>query len=1179
MSRKRSRQTGLDEKINYNNYMDTGINEDTPDNNIIDSENNDIRGNDDAYVMSSDDDMIGSDDEDDDDYPPKKRSAITVNPQQTDEKLKAVQLIKPITKLSSNNNVTTICTKFGEILSAVLKQKTDEQSPTTSDIITQNNKDIKTRRDKLKKLPMVKKQQEDIAKLNELIAEQDNQILDIATKIMYNLSNSLPPELQKENLPVIVGVCLRSIGYKPLDPLVPATDRPWTPDSTIMNFSKTDLFDKLASIINPPKATAVNQEEDTQVVNLSTSAVDVDVASGQEFIKNGDDSNYMMRLNYNLRVKNSLPSLTDFNNFVNQIKTRLTAVASADISTTLKIFYDEHIASYLLSKLIIDAGDIIHDVEKVGIDNSYYTALPTLAGDIFGGQPDAIEALLKNCITSTPYIDNGKSFSNVSQERIRTMRTNAISKLITEIATKVSLPKIETITLTREQGYFELVKHIVSISGTGAITPFSYKESGRELRIADINSYYVTLTSPEDKEDFITNCISWCEVEDTEIITYIKQLITIENKTTSLQVPLLPITSFDGCGQTNMVQQTITPAEFNYVFGVYNYKVYTIKGSNSKFLHLVVVTHQNINTKLNILDAVFGFWGNITINMLLKSVGIKASRSGEGGKGGLMPIQQIYSVLLGAGVVGLPTECANKETPMYYDISIKDNDGLQNLLLLGNKTIGDLIVTTYKDVYAISTADSLIANSTMYNYLCGHSDKLQSVWRQSDGKGWKFTPGLFKEDITHKSTTIAIQLLSIAMMLKAMINKSVPTINSRPAYEQILRDYVKLVNEITDMDIDNISIMYRWNEIVTYTYKEFNKYNNYKDKNTPYNAAIMQLLIYENAIIKLRVEDYITQLNKYVNAANSNNADEAKLKFINNIYSSPKIENLFISDISAVAQNNSTNVNVDAILAYFKPYLLTENYLTITNINLTTISFSYKYIQSRDNAEAGFKIQYPPEALTLDNLEKEGERGSYITILKVTLPYTIETLIQLLATDKIKEPEPPVPGSTPMEANVSRLDIQNRIISFFKTNISTLETYDKNNVLQTDDPNNVLQTDDTNNVLQTDATTTFNNIINILKADKILAEEQPLQGVENIVFEENDAQGCQECSNGVCPIDMPPSTQMAPMELGGNKKTTRKKRKTKQKRKTKGGKKPGKNNTKKQRKNKNKQNTKTRKRK
>lgn len=1168
MSRKRSRQAGLDEKINYNNnYMDAAVSEDIPDNNVMDSDD-DVRGSDDAYVMSSDDDMIGSDDEDDDNYPPKKRSVIQLTPQQREENLKATELIKPATNLYSSN-LTSICTKFGEILMDVLSQQADEQSPTTSVVIANYYKDIKALRDKLKKLPRVKQKLTDIANLNELIAEQDKQISDIATTIMSNLSNGLPPELRSENLPVIVGVCLRSIGYKSQDPSVPATDRAWIPDSKIMKLSNTDLFDKLASIINPSKATSVNIEEDTQVINLSTSEVDVRAASGQEFMKNGDDSNYMMRLNYNLRVKKSLPSLADFNQFVEQIKLRLTAVASADISIMLKSFYDAHTQLYLPIKLIIDAGDIIHDVEKVGIDNSYYTALPTLANNIFDGHPQDIQNLLKTCITSVPYLQNGRTFSNVSQERIRSMRTNAILKLINDIATSVSLPKIETITLTKEQGFFELIKHIISISGTGAIKPFAYKESGRELRIMDIITYYSSLTE-DGKQEFFENCIGWCEVEDDNISKYISQLLNAEKSSIpSLQVPLLPITSFDGCGQTNMVQQSITPAEFNYVFGVYKYKVYTIKGTNSKFWHLVIVTHQDINTQTNILDAVFGFWGNITINMLLRTVGIQASRSGEGGKGDLMPIKQIYKVLVDGGVTDLPTECANAETPIYYDISMQTNVGLQNLLLLGNKTIGDLIVTTYKDVNAISTADSLIANSTMYNYLCGNSDKLQSVWRQSDGKGWKFTPGLFKEDTAHKSTTIAIQLLSVAMMLKAMINKSAPTLDSKSAYEKILENYVKLINEITGIDVDNVSIMYRWTEIVKYTYIEFNKYTNYKNKNPPYDAAIMQLLIYENAIIKLRVNDYITQLDKYVNAAN--NLDESKLKFINNIYSSPKIENLFLSDVAAVAYNNVATVSVNEIIHNFEPLDKDVKYLSITSINLTTISFSYnyKFIPYSEETKT-FEKDTKTDGLSINNDEVVGERKEQIRIIKFEIPYTIETLIQLLATDKIKEPDPPVVGSPPKQTNVTRLELQNRIISFFKTNISTIETYDANHVLQTD------------------ATTTFSNIIKILTDDKILAIGQPLQDIENIVFEEGDAQGCQECSNGICPVDVPilsseqPAPmdqleQLAPMELGGTNKKTRKKRKTKQKRKTKGGKKHGKNKTKKQRKNK--KNTKTRRRK
>ena len=88
MSRKRSRQAGLDEKIkDNNNYMDLGISNDMPDNNVMDSDNDDdVSGSDNAYVMSSDDDDVrGSDNEDDDDYPPPKRSVINLTPQQREE--------------------------------------------------------------------------------------------------------------------------------------------------------------------------------------------------------------------------------------------------------------------------------------------------------------------------------------------------------------------------------------------------------------------------------------------------------------------------------------------------------------------------------------------------------------------------------------------------------------------------------------------------------------------------------------------------------------------------------------------------------------------------------------------------------------------------------------------------------------------------------------------------------------------------------------------------------------------------------------------------------------------------------------------------------------------------------------------------------------------------------------
>jgi hypothetical protein len=127
--------------------------------------------------------------------------------------------------------------------------------------------------------------------------------------------------------------------------------------------------------------------------------------------------------------------------------------------------------------------------------------------------------------------------------------------------------------------------------------------------------------------------------------------------------------------------------------------------------------------------------------------------------------------------------------------------------------------------------------------------------------------------------------------------------------------------------------------------------------------------------------------------------------------------------------------------------------------------------------------------------------------------------------------------------------MQTRIISFFKTNVSTLGLSD-------DNPLTIAVLDE---------------ITKLLNNAGILTAEQSL--IRTVVSEAFDGDPeCNECVGDTCNIDA---------DLGGNGihvfPTTRKKRKPKQKRKTKGGKKPGKNKTKKQRKNK--KNTKTRRRK
>jgi hypothetical protein len=173
-----------------------------------------------------------------------------------------------------------------------------------------------------------------------------------------------------------------------------------------------------------------------------------------------------------------------------------------------------------------------------------------------------------------------------------------------------------------------------------------------------------------------------------------------------------------------------------------------------------------------------------------------------------------------------------------------------------------------------------------------------------------------------------------------------------------------------------------------------------------------------------------------------------------------------------------------------------------------------------------------------------GREPNEVWIIQVRLAYTVETLMQFLEID----------GLTNVYVSLEQaLDLQERIISFFRTTVSTISP-------SSQPDKNLLQ-----------------HITAVLQESKILTLAQTLVDVE--VSANFDVDECVECAE--CDIGVYGDANAMSTGLGGNGihlfPTTRKKRKPNKKRKTKGGKKHGKNKTKKQRKNK--KNTKTRRRK
>jgi hypothetical protein len=89
---------------------------------------------------------------------------------------------------------------------------------------------------------------------------------------------------------------------------------------------------------------------------------------------------------------------------------------------------------------------------------------------------------------------------------------------------------------------------------------------------------------------------------------------------------------------------------------------------------------------------------------------------------------------------------------------------------------------------------------------------------QTTGKGWKFRPGLFKEDLDAKSNFILIQLISSFMFLKTFAELlSEKERNNNLDLDTIVNDYKKFFSEMVGGDVSiEIDSLHRFYTILNY---------------------------------------------------------------------------------------------------------------------------------------------------------------------------------------------------------------------------------------------------------------------------------------------------------------------------------------------------------------------------
>jgi hypothetical protein len=474
-------------------------------------------------------------------------------------------------------------------------------------------------------------------------------------------------------------------------------------------------------------------------------------------------------------------------------------------------------------KCFLDGCDIAHDVSSKSV---YFNTL----------------------IAKNNKIDTiSTSSTGINQERIRELRNKEIIELKTRIRDiSIKDENITIKTLSAYDGLVEFFKEMGDIWDSKGRPPikdlgrFAYRESGRELSLEKVLKY-------KNNTDFVDSCKSNNKLKD-----FFVELQKIDDETQSIEIEKNALSTFDACKQkidfTNPDNRK-KHAIFENVYGCYDYHVFSIVESDNEFYHFVYVM-DSLPTLLNRgILAIFLIRGDVSINFLILSNNtinnnhkIDTKRLGtakntsfiQNSKDIINSLKNNFLQLNPLSIKGSDVEFMNAleislTNPLQHPWAKKGyyfktglTPGEQQLLLLGNKTIGDLIFTKYlnkegdNEIYSLSTTDSLVWGSVVYNYLCGNSKFLQSVWQTAPGSGsgyWSHRKGIFSTSIESNIKFTIVQIASIFSFVKyypIIFNGPDPILGPiqpvKPILSKILSKVFKIKN-IYVLDVINNVIL------------------------------------------------------------------------------------------------------------------------------------------------------------------------------------------------------------------------------------------------------------------------------------------------------------------------------------------------------------------------------------
>ena len=626
---------------------------------------------------------------------------------------------------------------------------------------------------------------------------------------------------------------------------------------------------------------------------------------------------------------------------------------------------------YVKVKELSDLADLTHDTEQYF---NYLAKINNLCNELPQSFRTRYFSLDK---IKNVFPVRGNKANQLKLRKFRLDLNEAFIKYLNDNNIPFQNPATED--LTEVQGYYKLIDSIYKHE-----KKFIYVEAGRAPSVEKMQKYLRTL-SEDEKNEFIEECKSYLgtEIDYTEDINNIIDMKpdAISELDQNIMVDKQLITNYDGAGCSRGYKTQCSYCKFDYVFGKYTYHVYSVNQTPlSPIYHLVKVTLTS-DTSQDI-QALFGFEGNVTINMLLSKAGYTKTRSGEGAKGksyDCLEIIQLYNKLCDKTSVIIPEIkmdslvsgdfCPNC---VFYNQALSDNVEVKELLWFGNKTAGDFVIGCYKTVKDGYTGDTGVAPSNILIF-CGPTDgyaddTLPNIWRSTPGKGWVFTAGVTNPDANQQTHTFFQNYICIYKL--ALLDKRTDITWPYEFQQDLLNGYLT-----------------RFNMLYRYVWKEFPKIINYtvKDENI-YNRCFEQLFIAENYVMKQIIEKYLNDGLEIIKEYNVDNLQP----FVTKIMTLPKIPNLFLSKMNVEANNNQdTTSGIEDLLSDYPPNPLKS--IIITNITNEVISFEY------------FSVNPPPESLFSPYTSMEGIVQKPASIINpqatpniITIPnYTIETLIYL----------------------------------------------------------------------------------------------------------------------------------------------------------------------------------------